>query len=97
MNILILSSRIPYPLTAGFRIRIFNVAKYFKNDCNHVDLLFMGKKEEYVKYNDELHEVFRNIYYVPLSKKEILFLSIMRINRSIAPFHRSMTFFLRHK
>lgn len=73
MNILILSSRIPYPLTAGFRIRIFNVAKYFKNDCNHVDLLFMGKKEEYVKYKDELHEVFRNIYYVPLSKKEILF------------------------
>lgn len=72
MNILILSSRIPYPLTAGFRIRIFNVAKYFKNDGNNVDLLFMGKKEEYEKYKDDLHEVFRNVYYTQLSKTEIL-------------------------
>ena len=30
MKILILSSRIPYPLTAGFRIRIYHGAKRLK-------------------------------------------------------------------
>ena len=67
-NILILSSRIPYPLTAGFRIRIYNVAKYFKNDGNNVDLMFMGNEEEYNRYKDDLHKIFTNIYFIPFSK-----------------------------
>lgn len=70
MNILMLSSRIPYPLTAGFRIRIFNEAKYFKKDGNEVDLLYLGNRGEYYKYKNDLHQVFRNVYCIPFSKIE---------------------------
>lgn len=83
MNILILSSRIPYPLTAGFRIRIYNVAKYFKNDGNSVDLLYMGSKAEYEKYKDDLLKVFRNVYCIPFSKVEALF----HLSRCAFSFH----------
>lgn len=82
-NILIISSRIPYPLTAGFRIRIYNVAKYFKNDGNAVDLLYMGSKAEYEKYKIDLHQVFRNVYFVPFSKLKALF----HLGRCICSFH----------
>lgn len=82
-NILIISSRIPYPLTAGFRIRIYNVAKYFKNDGNAVDLLYMGSNAEFEKYKIDLHQVFRNVYFVPFSKLEALF----HLRRCIFSFH----------
>ena len=64
MRILVLSSRIPYPLTAGFRIRIYNGAKYLKRGGNQVDLLFLGKKKEIEKYREELHAVFKNVYVI---------------------------------
>lgn len=70
MNILILSSRIPYPLTAGFRIRIYNLAKYLKNDGHTVDLMYLGTVEENTKFKSELEKVFSTIYCIPFSKKE---------------------------
>lgn len=72
MNILILSSRIPYPLTAGFRIRIYNLAKYLKNDGHTVDLMYLGTVEENIKFKSELEKVFSTIYCIPFSKKEAL-------------------------
>ena len=70
MNILMLSSRIPYPLTAGFRIRIFNEAKYFKSDGNNVDCLYLGDRSEYRKYKNNLTQIFRKVYCIPFSKIE---------------------------
>lgn len=82
-NILILSSRIPYPMTAGFRIRIYNVAKYFKNDGNSVDLLYMGSKGDYEKYKNNLHQVFRNVYCIPFSKLDAL----IHLSRCVCSIH----------
>lgn len=61
-----LSSRIPYPLTAGFRIRIYNEAKYFARDGHRVDLLYFHEDPE--EYREELSRVFTRLYCVPLSK-----------------------------
>lgn len=72
MRILMLSSRIPYPLTAGFRIRIYNEAKYLTKDGNQVDLLYLGDKGEYFKYKKSLNEVFHNVWCIPFSKAEAL-------------------------
>ena len=68
MRVLMLSSRIPYPLTAGFRIRIYNEARYFKKHGDTVDLLFLGTQNDYDQYKDNLLEAFDNVYFVPFSK-----------------------------
>lgn len=72
-NILMLSSRIPYPLTAGFRIRIFNEAKYCKQVGHSVDLLCIGNLTDFKVYQSELLKVFDHVYCVQLNKKEIVF------------------------
>lgn len=66
-----LSSRIPYPLTAGFRIRIYNEAKYFKLHGHSVDLLYIGSQEDYERNKKYLEEVFDAVYHIPMKKIEI--------------------------
>ena len=80
-----LSSRIPYPLTAGFRIRIFNEAKYFKQHGHKVGLLYLGSKEEYNKYKNDLTTVFDKIYFVSTSKTSI-FANLIKACLSNKPF-----------
>ena len=72
MRILMVSYRIPYPLTAGFRIRIFNEAKYFKSMGHEVDLVYTGKNEECDRYRMKLGEVFNHIECFEIKKKEVL-------------------------
>ena len=73
MRILFVSYRIPYPLTAGFRIRIFNEAKYLKSMGHTIDLVYIGNNEELNKYGDSLKEVFNNISCFNIKKSEVIF------------------------
>ena len=73
MKILMVSSRIPYPLTAGFRIRIYNEAKYCRRAGHQVGLLYLGKPEEYERYKAQLAEVFHEVHVVPFRRAEALF------------------------
>lgn len=70
LKVLMLSSRIPYPLTAGFRIRIYTEAKYFHNDGNQVDLLFLGNQSDLKKYRNELKKCYDHCYCIQYSKSE---------------------------
>lgn len=67
-----LSSRIPYPLTAGFRIRIYNEAKYFKLHGHSVDLLYIGSSQEGNNYESQLIKVFDNVFRIDSNKLEII-------------------------
>lgn len=71
MKVLMLSSRIPYPLTAGFRIRIYNEAKHFHDIGAKVDLLYIGSLNDYENYKEALSNVFDEIMVVPTKKLEI--------------------------
>lgn len=72
MKILFLSTRIPYPLTAGFRIRIYNEAKYLKRAGHQVSLLYMGNSADYQNYKQELENVFDKVYLIQISKIEVI-------------------------
>ena len=72
MRILMLSYRIPFPLTAGFRIRIFNSAKYLKKSGHTIDLMFLGKHSELEKYNDELRTVFDEMWCFEVEPLEVV-------------------------
>lgn len=72
MRILMLSYRIPFPLTAGFRIRIFNSAKYLKKNGHTIDLMFLGKHNELEKYNYELRSVFDEIWCFEIEPVEVV-------------------------
>ena len=71
MRVLMLSSRIPFPLTAGFRIRIYNEAKRFHSIGAKVDLLYLGSQEDYYNYKAALSDVFNKVIVVPTNKLEI--------------------------
>ena len=73
MKILMISYRLPYPLTAGYRIRIYNEAKYLKNEGHQIDLVFLGKMEELEKYKFQLHEVFDHITCYSICWREVTF------------------------
>lgn len=70
MKILILSTRIPYPLTAGFRIRIYNTAKYLKNAGHSMGLLQISPNKQSNHYERELGEVFEMIETFQMNKTE---------------------------
>ena len=72
MKIMVISNRIPYPLTAGFRIRIFNEAKYLRSMGHEVDLVFIGKKEELDQYGNFLSDVYNHIKCFEIRKGEVL-------------------------
>ena len=72
MRVLMISTRIPYPLTAGFRIRIYNEAKYLKKNGHIVDLIYFSKEKESKEYKEKLEEIFTEIHNVHLNKIESL-------------------------
>lgn len=86
MKILILSSRIPYPLTAGFRIRIYHGAKRLKEAGHQLDLLFLSHPGELEKCGEALREVFTNIYAVPFSRGHALCRLLGAVFRPELPF-----------
>ncbi|MEG0897666.1 MAG: glycosyltransferase family 4 protein [Ruthenibacterium sp.] len=70
MKILMVCTRIPYPLTAGFRIRTYNEAKYAKKAGHSVDLIYMDASRQSENYSNELSEAFDNIFCQKVSKIE---------------------------
>lgn len=85
-NILMLSSRIPYPLTAGFRIRIFNEAKYCRQIGYGVDLLCIGNLTDFKIYRSELLKIFNHVYCIQLKKCEIVINIFATIFNNDMPF-----------
>ncbi len=59
-KILILSSRIPYPLVGGDRIRIYNTAKTLSKNYE-IDLLCLNEGRVESEYVDKLKEVFNEV------------------------------------
>lgn len=70
VNILILSTRIPYPLTAGFRIRIYNTAKYLKSAGHTMGLIQLSSSKLSKHDEEHLREVFDSIIIIKISKIE---------------------------
>lgn len=89
-RVLMLSSRIPYPLTAGFRIRIYNEAKYFRKAGWEVDLLCMGKKEDESAFRNELAKVFSHIYVIPMRLPEVVGNLLLNILNPDEPFQNAL-------
>lgn len=73
MKILILTTRMPYPLTGGMQLTLYTLAKYCKETGNSMDILFMGIKEQYERYQNNLEQVFENIYFIPFSPPAMAF------------------------
>lgn len=86
MKILFLSTRIPYPLTAGFRIRIYNEAKYLKKAGHQISLMYIGNLEDYQRYKQELKIVFDKIYLIQLNKIEAIFNLCKTVFNPVKPF-----------
>ena len=59
-KILILSSRIPYPLIGGDRIRIYNTGKVLSRGYK-VDLACISEGEVSKEYVEELKEIFHKV------------------------------------
>lgn len=72
MRILVLSSRIPYPLTAGFRIRIYNTGKYLKEAGHIVDILQLTNDNEIKIGEEKLRAVFNKVITIKIKKREVL-------------------------
>jgi len=75
-NILIISSRIPYPLTAGYRLRIYNFARILSKKYN-VDLLAINENNFNKTDFIQLKYVFKNIKIFNIS------LNILKLNALI--------------
>ena len=67
MKVLVIATRIPYPLTDGLRVHLYNFAKHCQKDGNCVDLLYIGRVNEYMQYEEELQKVFTSVYVIPKS------------------------------
>jgi len=65
-RILMLYSRIPYPLIGGDRIRIYNTAKTLSANYG-VDLLFINEGEVRQDYIEKLKEVFSEVTFFSYS------------------------------
>lgn len=61
-RVLVVSPYLPYPLSHGGAVRIYNLCRELKN---RVDLFLVSfrEKDDYVHY-DKLHEVFREVFVV---------------------------------
>lgn len=86
MKILILSTRILYPLTAGFRIRIYNTAKYLKKAGHSVGLLQLTSQGRSNQYEQELREVFDYVETIPIRKIEAIYNLMKCVFNSRLPF-----------
>lgn len=70
-RILYLAFRFPFPLTDGYRLRVYNYCKCLKNIGYKVDLLFIYEDErEYISFLKEVKDTFENIIPIKLSKFE---------------------------
>ncbi|MAT39655.1 MAG: hypothetical protein CL946_08625 [Ectothiorhodospiraceae bacterium] len=66
-KILILSTRVPYPLIDGVRIRIYNTAKYLSRHYT-VDLLCLSDTDYDPRAQKELEKVFRAVRIIRISR-----------------------------
>ena len=70
-RILYLAFRFPFPLTDGYRIRVYNYCKCLKNIGYKVNLFFIYEDEkEYIPFLEEVKDIFENIIPIKLSKFE---------------------------
>lgn len=70
-RILYLAFRFPFPLTDGYRIRVYNYCKCLKNIGYKVDLLFIYEnKNEYSSFLNKVENIFDNIIPIKLNKLE---------------------------
>lgn len=70
-RILYLAFRFPFPLTDGYRLRVYNYCKCLKNIGYEVDLLFIYEDEkEYISFLEEVKDIFTNIIPIKLNKFE---------------------------
>lgn len=64
-----ISTRIPFPLTSGVRIKNYYLAKALKDKGYSVDLLLIGfEKRSLLDPNDELESIFENIIEFNISR-----------------------------
>lgn len=73
MKILMLTTRMPYPVTGGFQSTLYSLARSCKEGGDQMDLLCMGKPAQYRKYRNNLLQVFGNVYFVPFSPLAMVF------------------------
>lgn len=72
-KILYLAFRFPFPLTDGYRLRVYNYCKCLKNIGYNVDLFFIYEnEEEYVDFLEkkEIQNIFNKIIPIKLTKFE---------------------------
>ena len=66
-RVLIVSPYLPYPLSHGGAVRIWNLCRALSNRVNFVLACFREKTD--VVHYDKLHEVFREVYVVDIDEK----------------------------
>lgn len=72
-KILYLAFRFPFPLTDGYRLRVYNYCKCLKNIGYNVDLFFIYEnEEEYIDFLEkkEIQNIFNKIIPIKLTKFE---------------------------
>lgn len=70
-KVLYLAFRFPFPLTDGYRLRVYNYCKCLKNIGYNIDLFFIYEKEEEYRLflnRKEVKEVFNNFIPIKLTK-----------------------------
>jgi len=77
MKILVLSPIFPYPPADGDRLRIFNFIKSISKKNEIYLISFIKKGEE--KFVERLKKYCKKIYFVYISKKEIIFNAIIAL------------------
>ncbi len=90
-KILVISSRVPYPLIGGDRIRIFNFAKHLSNYYD-IDLVALHDKAVDKKVLNELKTVFRNVYIFKFLRVRFL-LNLVKTIFTFKPFQVSYYYF----
>lgn len=70
-SILVLSSRIPYPLIGGDRIRIYNFGKHLSADYD-VDLLALHSGRVEDQWLEALRKAFRKVILFPVHRHQLI-------------------------
>jgi glycosyltransferase involved in cell wall biosynthesis len=72
-KILIITTRLPYPETAGFKKRILAFSKILKKNGYSISLFYSYISKNDSKVPSELYKIYDNIYPLKVSKLEALF------------------------
>jgi glycosyltransferase involved in cell wall biosynthesis len=67
LRVLVVSPYLPYPLSHGGAVRIYNLCRAL-SDRADLTLATFREKDDYVHF-DKLHEVFREVYVVDIDEK----------------------------